>query len=86
MTKVEEREWQIREEAEDRDCQLIESLDESEQHTRDWWMREADRQDEIMIRQMLHMIKMLVVALMRHLHCTPIDLMLLLDYNVYMCI
>lgn len=56
-TEAEEREWQMREEAQDRDRWLVESLDEREQCTRDWWMPESDRQDEIMLHQMFLMVK-----------------------------
>ena len=48
---------QMREEAEARDRLLMQSLDERDQRTRDWRNEEADRRDEIMIRQMLDMVK-----------------------------
>ena len=35
----------------------MQSLDERDQRTGDWWTEEADRRDEIMIRQMLDMVK-----------------------------
>lgn len=43
MIESEEREWWMMKEAKDRDCWLVESLDQREQSTRDWWTREDDR-------------------------------------------
>lgn len=47
----------MREEAEDRDCQLIEPLDKREQGTRECGVREANRQDELMPRQKFLLVK-----------------------------
>lgn len=52
-----EGEWRIREEAEDRDRRLVELRDERERHMREWWMREVDRRDEIMLCQMFLIVK-----------------------------
>lgn len=57
MTEFEERELWMMKEAKDRDRWLIESLDQREQHTRDWWTLEDDSRDEIKFHQMLLMVK-----------------------------
>lgn len=50
------REQQKREEAGVRNRRLIKSFDERELPTRDWWMRAADRRDELMLLQIFHMV------------------------------
>lgn len=47
----------MREEAKDKDRWLMESLDEREQHTREWWMWEVNKLNKMMFHQMFLVIK-----------------------------
>ena len=55
--EAEVRDRRLHEEAEARDRRLMQSLDEGEQRTRTWWIEEADRRDEVLIRQMFDLVK-----------------------------
>lgn len=47
----------MREESEDRDHYITEVLNERERLMRDWWATEANRQDDILLCQMLLLLK-----------------------------
>lgn len=71
----------MREEADTRDCQLIEILDERERRTIECWTWEADRRDELRHHQMLRMVKDSRRGLTNQVHRILTDLILqLLDY------
>lgn len=68
MMRIESREKQMRDDAEGRDCQLVESLDEIDQCTREWWTQEANGEMRSYFVRYLLWLKMLDVAMMNHLY------------------
>lgn len=56
LKRERERERWMREEIEDGDRQLIESLDEREWCRREWGTHEANKRDKLMLHQMFRMV------------------------------